>query len=144
MKISAGFWDSSALVPLCVNQTASNSFRKLWRQSSRVVVWWGATVEIQSALSRLNKQNHINAKGLQFALNRLKAMRGQWREVLASEKLRDIAEGLPQTYGLRALDSFQLAAALVWCKEKPKGRLFISDDIKLKEVAVKAGFEVKP
>jgi hypothetical protein len=116
----------------------------MWRQSIRVVVWWGATVEIQSALCRLNQQNHINAKGLQLSLNRLKAMRGQWREVLASEKVREIAEDLPQMYGLRVLDSFQLAAALVWCKEKPKGRLFISDDIKLKEAAERGGFEVKP
>ena len=139
-----GFWDTSALVPLCVRQEASQDFRKLWQKSSRVVVWWGATVEIRSALSRLHRGNFIDAQGLQFAQARLEAMRQQWRELTPSEKLRDIAETLPDSYGLTSLDSFQLAAALVWCKEKPKGRIFICDDLRLNEAARKAGFTIKP
>lgn len=144
MKTKNGFWDSSALVPLCVRQTATQSFRTLWRQSSRIVVWSGATVEIRSALSRLHRDKHIDAKGWQSAIARLDAMRSGWREIITSEKMRLIAEDLPDTYGLRALDSFQLAAALVWCREKPKGRLFVCDDARLSEAAQKAGFTIKP
>lgn len=143
MKTKNGFWDSSALVPLCVRQTATQSFRTLWRQSSRIVVWSGATVEIRSALSRLHRDKYIDAKGLQLAITRLDAMRNGWREIITSEKMRLIAEDLPDTYGLRALDSFQLAAALIWCQEKPKGRLFICDDARLSEAAQKAGFTIK-
>jgi hypothetical protein len=69
-------------------------------------------------------------------------MRRSWHEIITGDKMRLIAEDLPDTYGLRALDSFQLAAALVWCKEKPKGRLFICDDERLIEAAIKAGFTV--
>jgi len=144
IKTNNGFWDSSALVPLCVRQTASQNFRTFWRQSSRIVVWSGATVEIRSALNRLHHEKHIDVKGLQLAIARLDAMRRSWREIISSEKMRLIAEDLPDTYNLRALDSFQLAAALVWCKEKPKGRLFICDDLRLNEAAQKAGFTVKP
>ncbi len=144
MKTNSSFWDSSALVPLCVRQTTSQDFHKLWRQSNRVIVWSGATVEIRSALARLLRNNEFDAKGLQQSINRLEAMRRQWREILTTEKLRSIAEGLPDTYELRALDSFQLAAALVWCKEKPKGRFFVCDDAKLIEAAQKAGFTVIP
>jgi predicted nucleic acid-binding protein len=144
MKTNTGFWDSSALVPLCVRQTATQDFRKLWRKSDRIAVWSGSTVEIRSALSRLHRENLLDDKGLQFSISLLEAMRRQWRELVTSEKLRSIAESLPDTYGLRALDSFQLAAALVWCKEKPKSRLFICDDIRLSEAARKAGFTVKP
>jgi hypothetical protein len=71
-------------------------------------------------------------------------MRLGWREIVTGEKLRLIAEGLPDTYGLRALDSFQLAAALVWCKEKPRGRVFICDDVRLIDAARKVGFKIKP
>lgn len=144
MKSNASFWDSSALVPLCVRQTSTQNFRRLWRSSDRIAVWSGSTVEIRSALSRLHRETLIDDKGLQFSISRLEAMRRQWREIVTSEKLRSIAEGLPDNYGLRALDSFQLAAALVWCKEKPKGRSFICDDIRLSEAARKAGFTVKP
>ncbi|MBC7798948.1 MAG: type II toxin-antitoxin system VapC family toxin [Pyrinomonadaceae bacterium] len=144
MKTNNGFWDSSALVPLCVKQATSQNFRQLWRQSTRVTVWSGATVEIRSALARLHRNNEIDAKGLQFTIKRLETMRRQWGEIVTGEKLRLIAEGLPDKYGLRALDSFQLAAALVWCKEAPKGRLFICDDARLVEAAQKVGFSVKP
>ncbi len=85
----------------------------------------------------------MDAKGLQLAINRLEAMRRGWREIITGDKLHSIAAELPDTCGLRALDSFQLAAALVWCKEKPKGRLFICDDARLSEAAQKVGFTIK-
>ena len=61
-----------------------------------------------------------------------------------SDRARNIAEGLPDVYGLRALDSFQLAAALVWCNEKPKNRAFVCHDSKLSAAAQTAGFTVVP
>jgi hypothetical protein len=51
---------------------------------------------------------------------------------------------LPDAYGLRALDSFQLAAALVWCNEKPKSGVFVCDDPKLSVAARTVGFTVVP
>lgn len=144
MKTKNGFWDSSALVPLCVRQATSQDLRGLWRESSRIVVWSGAAVEIRSALARLHRNGEIDIKGLQFALKKLEAMRRGWREITTGDKLRSIAEDLPDTYGLRALDSFQLAAALVWCKEKPRGRLFVCDDERLIEAAQIVGFTIKP
>ncbi len=81
---------------------------------------------------------------MQFAVRRLEAMRRRWREIITGDKLRSIAKELPDTYSLQALDSFQLAAALVWCKEQPRGRLFVCCDIRLTEAATKAGFDVLP
>lgn len=102
MKTKNGFWDSSALVPLCVRQNTSQSFRRLWRESGRVTIWSGSTVEIRSALTRLNRESIIEAKGLAQAVNRLEIMRHQWREIVDGEKLRMLAEDLPDAYGLRA------------------------------------------
>lgn len=144
MKTNVAFWDTSAIVPLCVRQDSSRDFRRIWRKTSRVIVWWGTTIEVRSALSRLHQEKSIDAGGLQFALARLEVMRRKWGEIVPSEKMRDLAETLPDTYGLRALDSCQLAAALVWCNEKPKGRIFVCDDLKLTEAARKAGFSIKP
>jgi hypothetical protein len=41
---------------------------------------------------------------------------------------------------LKAADSLQLAAALVWCKENPKGKDFVSGDEKLIKAAEVIGF----
>ena len=141
-KITIAVWDTSALVPLCCQQNLSQDLRKRWRETSRVVVWWGTTVEVRSAISRLHGEGAITAKGRQQALSRLEVLRQEWREILPSEKTRRLAEGLPDAYGLRALDSFQLAAACVWCSEIPKNRIFVCDDSKLSAAAQTAGFTV--
>ena len=143
-KTNIAFWDASAIVPLCCQQNLSQSMRKRWRETAHVVVWWGTTVEVRSAISRLHTEGVIMAKGRQQALARLEALRQEWREITPSEKARRLAEGLPDAYGLRALDSFQLAAALVWCSEKPKNRVFVCDDAKLSAAAQTVGFTVMP
>jgi hypothetical protein len=50
--VTLAFWDSSALVPLCVHQQSSAAARQLLRQYS-IVVWWSTSVEIRSAFERL-------------------------------------------------------------------------------------------
>src|SRR6185503_12818954 len=129
-KSDIGFRDTSAIVPLCCQQNLSQSVRKLWRETARVVVWWGTTVEVRSTISRLHGEGVITVKGRQQSLARLELLRQEWYEITPSEQARHLAEDLPDRYGLRALDSFQLAAALVWCREKPRNRTFICDDAK--------------
>jgi predicted nucleic acid-binding protein len=144
MKISISFWDTSSIVPLCCQQEPSRQMRQLWRETHRAVVWWGTTVETRSAISRLQDEGKLTLKNVQFSSDRLESLQEQWREITPSDKLRSIAETLPEKYGLRALDSFQLAAALVWCNEKPQNRIFICHDEKLAAAAQRAGFKTKP
>jgi predicted nucleic acid-binding protein len=46
-------------------------------------------------------------------------------------------------YGVRAADAVQLAAALVWCRERPNRRPFICVDERLCRAATEAGFAVR-
>ena len=138
------FWDTSAIVPLCCRQESTNAARRLAREHKKMVVWWGASVEAQSAFYRLLKERQITMKAMAHASQRIKAMKLFWIEVLPSHRVRDLAETLPQKYDLRAADSFQLAAALVWCDGKPRKRPFICFDVRLAEAARAAGFEVHP
>ena len=142
MPTDSAFWDTSALVPLCCRQAASLRARQLRRNYARVAVWWGCQVEAQSALQRLRAGSLLSAGELQWGLQRLEVMRGGWLEVKPVEKVRVLAVTLPGVYGLRALDSFQLAAALVWCQERPRRRHFVCFDEKLAEAAERAGFTV--
>jgi len=45
-------------------------------------------------------------------------------------------------YPLPASDSLQLAAAFIWCHQRPDGHKFISNDKRLSEAARAAGFSV--
>ncbi len=69
-------------------------------------------------------------------------MAASWQEVLPSEEVRVEARRLLYTYPLRAADSLQLAAAMIWCSKRPQGRIFICGNVRLSEAAANAGFTV--
>lgn len=52
------FWDSSVLVPLCVNQAPTPQALR-FDSKYRKVVWWATHVEIASALARLLRRQEI-------------------------------------------------------------------------------------
>jgi len=54
----------------------------------------------------------------------------------------DGAVELPEKFGLRSLDAFQLASALVWCRERPRNRPFVTADGRLGGAAESVGFEL--
>ena len=142
--IERAFWDTSAIVPLCFRQQPSSELRRLARRIKRVAAWWGTTVEARSAFSRLLRDGSMSPKALNQAIARLELQRAAWSEILPGERVRELAEELPNLLGLRALDSFQLAAALVWCREHPRGRLFVCCDTRLSSAATEVGFTVLP
>ena len=142
MKNAQAFWDSSVIVPLCCHQAASQPLRRSLRQTSRLLVWWGASVEVNSALARLLRNGDISGQDRLAAIRRLDVLKAGWREINPSEKVRTLAETLPTQYSLRAMDAFQLSAALIWCKEKPKGRVFVCADDRLAKAAESAGFTI--
>lgn len=141
MKAGTAFWDSSALVPLCVHEAASRHARGHLRRFSPVV-WWGSLVEIQSAICRLQRQGEINDSGKKGATARLQLLARGWKEILPGDELRELALQLLDGYSLRAADSLQLAAALTWCDQHPARRNFISGDERLSRTAEAAGFSV--
>jgi predicted nucleic acid-binding protein len=134
------FWDTSALLPLLCHDPFSTRARELLRKHSTIVVWWGSSVEANAAFSRLQKEGRITAVGVQNALSFLAELRIRWREILPVDRVREIAEECCHRYTIRSADAFQLAAALVWCNERPKGRNFICFDSQLLEAARAAGF----
>lgn len=143
MRTETGFWDTSVIIPLCCSQPAFTVLsRQFARRFRRKVVWWATSVEVHSSLNRLLQNGEINNKQFNKSLQNWESFRRNAYFVKPDYEVKQLAETLPKTYGLRALDSFQLAAALVWCKEKPRNRIFVCYDVKLSEAAEKAGFTV--
>lgn len=134
------FWDSSALVPLCTNETRSISAGRLWKTFPQKFVWWGTSVEICSALARIERENKITVQQRLNAEKRLEILEKVWIEIQPNSRIKELARTFPAQYKMKAADSLQLAAALVWCKEKPKGKDFVSGDEHLIKVAQTVGF----
>ncbi|MBM3773481.1 MAG: type II toxin-antitoxin system VapC family toxin [Acidimicrobiia bacterium] len=138
------FWDASAIVPLCCSQPASAPGRQLRRELKRMVVWWGTPLEARSAFARLVRDADISPDDRVAAVKLLGQLRVTWDEILPTEQLRSLAEELPDAHRLRAADTAQLAAALVWCRGRPKQRPFVCFDERLSTAASALGFSVRP
>lgn len=109
-----------------------------------MVVWWGTPLEARSAFARLAREGVITSDERLSAISLLGQLRATCDEILPTEKLRSIAEEIPDAHRLRAADAAQLAAALVWCRERPRKRPFVCLDERLRTAASELGFIVRP
>ncbi len=109
-----------------------------------MVVWWGTPLEARSAFARLVREGQLTAEQSAMAVRLLGRLRVAWDEILPTEKVRSLAEDLPDAHGVRAADAAQLAAALVWCRERPKHRPLVCFDERLGTAAAALGFSVRP
>lgn len=139
-SVMTAFWDTSALVPLCCFQPQSAQARQAARTYRRQVVWWGTIIEAVSSLNRLTRDGTLTAKESGQAFARLDYLRDRWNEVQPTDEVRDRAERLLRIHKLRAADALQLAAALVWCGDRPQGRALIGADGNLSDAAAAEGF----
>ena len=137
------FWDSSALAPLCFNESRSQLARVTWRGFTEHYVWREAVVEVESSLARLTREGILTIALRPKTEKRLSLIENEWKIVESSQRLIDLARSFPLQYGLKAMDSLQLAAALVWCKEFPKNKNFVAADRKLLEAAKTVGFTIR-
>jgi hypothetical protein len=138
------FWDSSAVIALCVDEPTSAAIRSVLRGDQSLAVWWSTRTECLSGLLRRSREGSISARGLADARAALAALADSWVEVLPSESVRSGAGRLLAAHVLRAADALQLAAALVWCGGRTRGADVVSFDIRLREAALREGFGVLP
>jgi uncharacterized protein len=136
------FWDSSAIVPLLVEETSSDGARAAYAADPDVVVWWGTEVECASALARVEREGRITPAAVGEALRRMERLAAAWREVQPVAPVRRTALRLLRVHALRAPDALQLGAALVAAESHPRTLPFVTLDDRLALAADREGFEV--
>ena len=138
------FWDSSAIIPLCLKEQMSETVKRLIKADEDIVVWWVTRVECLSALSRRRREGVLGNNSELKAKAILSALSEEWSEVQPSEPVRQRAERLLAIHLLRSADAFQLAAALIWAQENPQGLEIVCLDQNLREAGHKEGFTLLP
>jgi len=136
------FWDSSAVVPLLVEQAATVDMQELAMADSLLLVWWSTAVECGSALARLEREGALDATSAAGAFSRLAQLATSWQEVEAGDLVRETAIRLLRVHNMRAADSLQLAAAFVAAEGRPSTLEFVTLDDRLALAAQKEGFVV--
>ena len=137
------FWDSSALVPLLVAEVSSDLRRKQYDADPWAVVWFGTLAEIESSLVRRPRDGQLPTDVERAARKRLHEMTKQWTEVTPTTEVRARAIRLLRVHPLRAADAFQLAAALIFCREQPQHLPFLTADQRLRTAADLEGFPME-
>ena len=138
------FWDSSAVLPLCLDEPRSGRLRELATEDPHIVAWWGTVVECTSAMARLRREGFLNTEQERLVAMVLDTVVAEWTEILPSEDLRRSSIQMLRHHPLRAADALQLAAAHLWAAGRPEGNAFICIDHRLRNAALVEGFVVLP
>jgi len=136
------FWDTSALVPLVVEEATSAACRRLLRSREGIGAWALTRTEMVSAVWRRAREGDLRSTDVPRALSRIGQLAAAWTEVTDVDVVRDRAERLLAVHALRSAEALQLAAALVLVRERSRGRDFLVADGALATAAVTEGFNV--
>lgn len=138
------FWDASAIIPLCLEGPHTERMREIVEENPSMVAWWGTPVECYSSFARLRREEVLERSGEDQAREFVHRLADAWTEVQPSDVVREHAARALLLHPLRAADSVQLAAALVWTEGRPAGQGFVCLDRRLAQAADREGFEVLP
>jgi predicted nucleic acid-binding protein len=132
------FWDTSALVPLIVQEATTQQMLALLARDSDVMVSVLTPVEIRSALARRHREAPNDA-ALEESRSLLGELSRYWNEVPIHREIIEVASDLLFRQALRAADALQLATAIRAGREQP----FVTLDETLARAARAEGLEVE-
>jgi predicted nucleic acid-binding protein len=136
------FWDSSAVVPLLVEEEHSSRVTEWIAGDTALVLWTLTPVEVASALRRLARENALDDEATHVAETRLDEIVRASHVVDDVEPVKALARRLFRFHPLRAFDALQLGAALHWAEGHPQGRTLHTFDRRLALAARREGFLV--
>src|SRR4051812_7014420 len=136
------FWDSSAIVPLCVEETTTDRALALVSEDPEVAIWWATPVECASAVARLEREAALTPAEAAEAFHRLDLLARSWFEIEPHDELREVARRLLRVHPLRAGDALQLAAAYLAAERRPPTLEVATLDERVRHAALKEGFQV--
>jgi hypothetical protein len=102
----------------------------------------GAEVECASVISRLERDEALDAAAAIDAFDRLRPLAGAWHEVEPGDPIREAAVRFLRVHPLRAADALQLAAAFIAAERPPPSLKVITRDDRLAAAARKEGFSL--
>jgi predicted nucleic acid-binding protein len=138
------FWDTSALGTLALHDLPGVDLNTTFEDDREIALWWGTPVEYCSIFARRVRAGTMTLAAATTARQMLDAACVGGFEVEPSAAIRASAIDLLTTYGLRAADALQLAAALAWAGSNPSGAEFVCLDRRLRDAATGVGFRVLP
>ncbi len=136
------FWDSSAVVPLLVEQEPSSRVSAWVAEDDTLVLWTLTPVEVVSALRRLVREEALREEVARAAEIRMEELIRACHVIVDVDAVKSLATRLLRLHSLRAFGALQLGAALHWAEGHPQGRTLHTLDGRLAMAALREGFAV--
>lgn len=105
------YFDTSAIIPLIINEPSSDRCNRVWNESSRVVSVRLLYPEARSALAKAERMGRLSAQQREAAIVELETIISEVDHIEVTEALAHRAGELAQAHGLRGYDAVHLAAA---------------------------------
>lgn len=137
------FWDSSAITPLLVVEADSAQRERQLADDADMLVWFSTLTEVESSLARRKRAGELPAESEPRSRRHLDQLSAHWTEVAPTNEVRARAIRLLRIHPLPAADAFQLAAALIFCREQPQHLPFLTADQRLRTAADLEGFPIE-
>lgn len=138
------FWDTSAIIPLCLSEPRTDRLKRLTEADTAIVVWWTALVECYATFARLRREATLSSTEEADARRFASLLFKEWTEIEPANEVRDQAGRVLLLHPLKAADSLHLAAAILWANGRPTGHEFVCLDQRLRDAAHREGFKVMP
>jgi uncharacterized protein len=136
------FWDSSAVVPLVIEEPVSAQVDAWLREDGEMVVWTLTDVEVVSAMERRVREGGLEDRAALQAEDLTAELLSGAHQIVAVDQAKALARRLLRTHPLRAAVALQLAAALLWTEGQPEGAVLHTFDQRLAMAALREGFRV--
>jgi len=133
------YFDTSAVVPLIINEAATDHCNRVWNDSSRVVSVRLLYPEARAALGRAHRMNRLTRRQLTAANSELDTVVTEVDHIELTADLARTAGELAQAHGLRGYDAVHLAAAQSVADDD---LVLITGDIDLAAAAQSVGIAV--
>lgn len=124
-----------------MRERATRKVEPFLRRDPEVVLWWGTALECMGVLARQEELSEADMARARAVVEHLRACSF---EVQPTEEVRSRAMRALSAHRLSTAAALQLAAALVWCGERPQGVSFVCLDEGLRHAAAVEGFLVVP
>lgn len=138
------YWDASALVPIVVNEPATERVRSWVQEDAAIVTWAWTRVEITSAIERRTREGALTRAQRRTVRERVNSLADAWDEVTDVLAVRSRAMSLLARHALRAADAAQLGAALLVDEHLDTTLTFVCLDGRLAEAAEREGLVILP
>jgi uncharacterized protein len=105
------YFDTSAVVPIVIEEPSSVSFSRLWDEADRVISSRLVYVEGRAALAMARRMRRLDEDELRTAVGDFESLHGQLDIVeITAELVRD-AGSMAERFALRGFDAVHLASA---------------------------------